>query len=166
MGKHFVYNICLRCIFSLWSGRIHEQFKKICSFLGVSFMLNNFPTFSPISLKISSILVYVVLSKKSLGLDAIHFRIWLSLGYVFKRFWQIFFVWKLFHSSFFAAKTRAAVAFHSWQLRFRAGRMQKTGPLWKAPQPIRLLHSFIYNYIYPGYPHHCVFQWGPAWYNH
>ena len=38
-------------------------------------MSNNFPTFSRISIKILSILVYIVLSMKSLGLDAIHFRI-------------------------------------------------------------------------------------------
>ena len=38
-------------------------------------MSNNFPTFSRISIKILSILVNIVLSMKSLGLDAIHFRI-------------------------------------------------------------------------------------------
>ena len=38
-------------------------------------MSNNFPTFSRIFFKILSILVNIVLSMKSLGLDAIHFRI-------------------------------------------------------------------------------------------
>jgi hypothetical protein len=37
----------------------------------------------------------------------------------FKRFWQIF----------LARNPERAVAFHSGQMRFRAGWMQKTGPL-------------------------------------
>jgi NAD-dependent SIR2 family protein deacetylase len=47
----------------------------------------------------------------------------------FKRFWQIFSFKNCFTPHFFARKPERAVAFHSWQLRFRAGRMQKTGPL-------------------------------------
>jgi hypothetical protein len=38
-------------------------------------MSNNFPTVSRIFIKILSILVHIVLSMKSLGFDAIHFRI-------------------------------------------------------------------------------------------
>ena len=38
-------------------------------------MGREFPTFGRIAFKILSILVYIVLSMKSLGLDAIHFRI-------------------------------------------------------------------------------------------
>ena len=56
-------------------------------------MSNNFPTLSHgIFLKILSIVAYIVLSIKSLGIDAIHFRIRLSLGYVLQAFWADFFV--------------------------------------------------------------------------
>jgi hypothetical protein len=49
----------------------------------------------------------------------------------FKRFWQIFSFKNGFTPRFLARKPERAVAFHSGhaQLRFRADRMQKTGPL-------------------------------------
>jgi hypothetical protein len=47
----------------------------------------------------------------------------------FKRFWQIFSFKNCFTPHFVARKPERAVAFHRGQLRFRAGRMQKTGPL-------------------------------------
>jgi hypothetical protein len=47
----------------------------------------------------------------------------------FKRFGQIFSFKIFFTSQFLARKSVRAVAFHSGQLRFRAGRLQKTGPL-------------------------------------
>jgi hypothetical protein len=63
---------------------------------------------------------------KSLGLDAIHFRVLtiarLRFSNVLGRFFRLKIVETIFHSNH-------AVAFHSGQLRFRAGRMQKTGPL-------------------------------------
>jgi hypothetical protein len=46
-----------------------------------------------------------------------------------KRFWQIFSFKNCLTPQFLAQKPQRAVAFHSGQLRFRAGRMQKTGPL-------------------------------------
>jgi hypothetical protein len=53
----------------------------------------NFPTFSRISIKILSILVNIVLSMKSLGLDAIHFCILtivrLCFSNVFGRFFRL-----------------------------------------------------------------------------
>jgi hypothetical protein len=56
-------------------------------------MSNNFPTFRRISIKILSILVNIVLSMKSLGLDAIHFRILtivrLCFTNVFGRFFRL-----------------------------------------------------------------------------
>jgi hypothetical protein len=47
----------------------------------------------------------------------------------FKSFWQIFSFKNCFTPRFLARKPERAVAFHSGQLRFIAGRMQKTGPL-------------------------------------
>jgi hypothetical protein len=47
----------------------------------------------------------------------------------FKCFWQIFSFKNCFTPQFVARKPERAIAFHSGQLRFRAGRMQKTGPL-------------------------------------
>jgi hypothetical protein len=50
----------------------------------------------------------------------------------FKRFWQIFSFKNCFtdiHSTVSGAEPERAVAFHNGQLHFRAGRMQKTGPL-------------------------------------
>jgi hypothetical protein len=47
----------------------------------------------------------------------------------FKRFWLIFSFKNCFTPQFLARKSERAVAFHSGQLRFRAGWMQKTGPL-------------------------------------
>jgi hypothetical protein len=56
-------------------------------------MSNNFPTFTRISIKILSILVNIVLSMKSLGLHAIHFRILtivrLCFSNVFGRFFRL-----------------------------------------------------------------------------
>jgi hypothetical protein len=50
----------------------------------------------------------------------------------FKRFWQIFSFKNCFTPRFLARNPERAVAFHSGQLSFRAGRMQKTGLLLKA----------------------------------
>jgi hypothetical protein len=76
MGKNVFYNICLSCNFFAFKWpNIHEHLKKYIVFSKVLYMSNNFPTFSRIFLKILSILVYIVLSMKFLGLDAIHFRI-------------------------------------------------------------------------------------------
>jgi hypothetical protein len=47
----------------------------------------------------------------------------------FKRFWQIISFKNCFTPQFVARKPERAVAFHRWQLRFRPGGMQKTGPL-------------------------------------
>jgi hypothetical protein len=47
----------------------------------------------------------------------------------FKRFGQIFSSKNCFTPYFLPRKPERAVVFHSGQLRFRAGRMQKTGPL-------------------------------------
>jgi hypothetical protein len=70
----------------------------------------------------------------SLGLDAVYFGI---LHYRYATFFKLFGQLKnCFTPQFLARKSERAVAFHSGQLRFRAGRMQKPGPLWKAPQPI------------------------------
>jgi hypothetical protein len=49
----------------------------------------------------------------------------------FKRFWQIFSFKNCFTPRFLARKPERAVAFHSWQLRFRAGRMKKPRPALK-----------------------------------
>jgi hypothetical protein len=65
---------------------------------------------------------------KPLGLDAIHFRILtivrLCFSNVFGRFFRLKIVSLL---SFLARKPERAVAFHSGQLRFRAGSVERAG---------------------------------------
>ena len=79
----------------------------------VLYMSNNFPTFSRISIKILSILVNIVLSMKSLGLDGIRFRI---LTIVRLCFSNVF-------GRFFCLKIVSLLGFTSGQLHFTAGRM-------------------------------------------
>jgi hypothetical protein len=55
-------------------------------------MSNKFLTSSRISLKILSILVYIVLSMNSLGLDAIHFRILTIFRLRISNIWEDFLV--------------------------------------------------------------------------
>ena len=125
-GKTFIlqYLFKLYVILSLLSGRIHEHLKKYIVFSAyVLYMSNNFPTFSRISLKILSILVYIVLSMKSLGLDVIHFRIFTIVRLRFSNVLGRFFRLKIVSLLDFCRENQ------SGQLRFRAGWMQKTSPL-------------------------------------
>jgi hypothetical protein len=85
-------------------------------------MSNNFPTFSRISIKILSILVNIVLSIKSLGLDVILFRILTIVRLRFSNVLGRFFSFKnCFTPRVLARKPERAVAFHSGQLHFTAG---------------------------------------------
>jgi hypothetical protein len=101
-------------------------------------MSNNFPTFSRIFIKILSILVNIVLSMTSLGLDTIHFRILtivrLCFSIVFGRLFRLKIV-SLLSFSLTLFPSQRAVAFQS-------GPDAKNRPALKAkaPQPIRLLH--------------------------
>ena len=85
-------------------------------------MSNNFPTFSRISIKILSILVNIVLSIKSLGLDVILFRILTIVRLCFSNVLGRFFSFKnCFTPRVLARKPERAVAFHSGQSHFTAG---------------------------------------------
>jgi hypothetical protein len=72
---------------------------------------------------------------KSLGLDAIHFRILTIARLRFSNFLGRFFSSKIVSLFGFWRENP------SGQLRFTAGRMQETCQLLKVPQPIRLLHD-------------------------
>ena len=63
-------------------------------------MSNNLPTFSRISINILSILVYIVLSMKSLGLDAIKFRILAIVRLCFSNVLETFWVNIIFNPNF------------------------------------------------------------------
>ena len=76
-------------------------------------MSNNFPTFSRISIKILSILVNIVLSMKSLGLDAIHFRILTIVRLCFSNVFSRFFRLKIVSLLGFWRISQRAVAFQS-----------------------------------------------------
>jgi hypothetical protein len=94
-------------------------------------MSNNFPTFSRISLKISSILVYIVLSKKSLGLDAIHFRILTIVRLRFSNFLAYFFRLKIVSLLIFCRENQSGSCISQQAVAFQSGPDAKNRPALK-----------------------------------
>ena len=140
MGKHLFYNICLSCNFFAFKWPNIWAFKKyivFSTYIKVLYMSNNFRLSAAFLSKYCQFLrTSCLISMKPLGLDAIHFRILTIVRLCFSNIFGRFFRLKIVSLLSLWRENQ------SGQLRFRAGRMQKTGPLWKVPQPI---NCFIFT---------------------
>ena len=94
-------------------------------------MSNNFPTFTRISIKILSILVNIVLSMKSLGLDVIHFCILTIVRLCFANVFGRFFLLKIVSLLSFWRKNQTGSCITQRAVAFQSGPDAKNRPALK-----------------------------------